>query len=136
MIIKPLAEAITLPTGSGSASTVSNAGLVWVYVSGTITNNGTTTDPDGTLFVVVDAQSGNVVSSIRLAPGSTTRIEKDPAAAGAEQLPGEGSGMEGMGADPMSMGEIPTDPDLDAQAAEMAAGIDQQYTKDTKKADL
>ena len=62
--------------------------------------------------------------------------QEDPAAAGAEQLPGEGSGMEGMGADPMSMGEIPTDPDLDAQAAEMAAGIDQQYTKDTKKADL
>ena len=79
MIIKPLAEAITLPTSTGSASTVSNAGLVWVYVSGTITNNGTTTDSDGTLFVVVDAQSGNVVSSIRLAPGSTTRIEKDPA---------------------------------------------------------
>jgi len=62
--------------------------------------------------------------------------QEDPAAAGAEQLPGEGSGMEGMGADPMSMGEIPADPDLDAQAAEMAAGIDRQYTKDTKKADL
>ena len=62
--------------------------------------------------------------------------QEDPAAAGAEQLPGEGSGMEGMGADPMSMGEIPTDPDLDAQAAEMAAGIDKQYTKDIKKADL
>ena len=62
--------------------------------------------------------------------------QEDPAAAGAEQLPGEGSGMEGMGADPMSMGEIPVEPDLDAQAAEMAAGIDQQYTKDTKKADL
>ena len=62
--------------------------------------------------------------------------QEDPAAAGAEQLPGEGSGMEGMGADPMSMGEIPVDPDLDAQAAEMAAGIDKQYTKDTKKADL
>ena len=79
MIVKPLAEAITLPTNSGSASTVGDASLVWVYVSGTITSNGTTTDPDGALFVVVDAQSGNVVSSIRLAPGSTTRIEKDPA---------------------------------------------------------
>ena len=79
MIIKPLAEAITLPTGSGSASTVSNAGLVWVYVSGQLTSGGTTTDTDGTLLVIVDAQGGNVVSSIRLAPGSTTRIEKDPA---------------------------------------------------------
>ena len=79
MIIKPLAEAISLPTGSGSASTVSNAGLVWVYVSGTITSGGTTTDSDGVLFVIVDAQGGNVVSSIRLAPNSTTRIEKDPA---------------------------------------------------------
>ena len=79
MIIKPLAEAITLPTGSGSASTVSNAGLVWVYVSGPIVNSGSTVDPDGALFVIVDAQGGNVVSSIRLAPGSTTRIEKDPA---------------------------------------------------------
>ena len=79
MIVKPLAEAITLPTSSGSASTVGDASLVWVYVSGTITSNGTTSDPDGALFVVVDAQSGNVVSSIRLAPGSTTRIEKDPA---------------------------------------------------------
>ena len=79
MIIKPLAESITLPTGSGSASTVSNAGLVWVYVSGQLTSGGTTTDTDGTLLVIVDAQGGNVVSSIRLAPGSTTRIEKDPA---------------------------------------------------------
>ena len=59
--------------------------------------------------------------------------QADPAA---EQMPGEGSGMEGMGADPMAMGEMPTDPNLDAQAAEMAAGIDQQYAKDTKKADL
>ena len=52
--------------------------------------------------------------------------QADPAA---EQMPGEGSGMEGMGADPMAMGEMPTDPNLDAQAAEMAAGIDQQYQK-------
>ena len=59
--------------------------------------------------------------------------QADPAA---EQMPGEGSGMEGMGADPMAMGEMPTDPNLDAQAAEMAASIDQQYVKDTKKADL
>ena len=52
--------------------------------------------------------------------------------AGAEALPGEGSGMEGMGADVMGMGEVPAEPDLEAQAAE----IDQQYTKDTKKAEL
>ena len=79
MIVKPLAEAISLPTASGSASTVSSASLLWVYVSGTILSGGNTADTDGTLFVIVDAQGGNVVSSIRLAPGSTTRIEKDPA---------------------------------------------------------
>ena len=49
-----------------------------------------------------------------------------------EGVPGEGSGMEGMGADPMSMGEVPAEPDLEAQAA----SIDKQYSKDTKKAEL
>ena len=33
-----------------------------------------------------------------------------------KQMPGEGSGMEGMGADPMEMGEVPAEPDLEAQA--------------------
>ena len=49
-----------------------------------------------------------------------------------EGMPGEGSGMEGMGADVMGMGEVPAEPDLEAQAAE----IDKQYSKDTKKAQL
>ena len=45
---------------------------------------------------------------------------------------GEGAGMEGMGQDPMAMGEVPMEPDLEAQAAE----VDAQYQKDTKKAEL
>ena len=40
--------------------------------------------------------------------------------------------MEGMGADPMAMGEVPAEPDMDAMAAE----VDAQYQKDTKKAEL
>ena len=40
--------------------------------------------------------------------------------------------MEGMGEDPMAMGEVPMEPDLEAQAAE----VDAQYQKDTKKAEL
>ena len=45
---------------------------------------------------------------------------------------GEGAGMAGMGQDPMAMGEVPMDPDIAAQAAE----VDAQYAKDTKKAEL
>ena len=45
---------------------------------------------------------------------------------------GEGAGMAGMGEDPMAMGEVPMDPDITAQAAE----VDAQYGKDTKKAEL
>ena len=45
---------------------------------------------------------------------------------------GEGAGMEGMGEDPMAMGEVPMEPDLEAAAAE----VDAQYQKDTKKAEL
>ena len=45
---------------------------------------------------------------------------------------GEGAGMEGMGEDPMAMGEVPAEPDMDAMAAE----VDAQYQKDTKKAEL
>jgi len=51
-----------------------------------------------------------------------------------EPLPpqGEGSGMEGMGQDAMGMGEVPAEPDLNAQAAE----LNTKYDKDTKKAEL
>ena len=38
-----------------------------------------------------------------------------------EGMPGEGSGMAGMGADPMQMGEVPMDPNIDSDAAEMDA---------------
>jgi len=55
-----------------------------------------------------------------------------PQAGGEEQVAAEGSGMEGMGQDPMAMGEIPTEPDIDAEAA----AIDANYQKDTKKAEL
>ena len=47
-----------------------------------------------------------------------------------EPLPQEGQiPMEG---DPMSMGEMPVDPDIAAQAQQ----IDDKYVKDTKKAEL
>ena len=49
-----------------------------------------------------------------------------------QAMPGEGSGMAGMGADPNQMGEVPTEP----TAEEMTAEIDQQFTKDSKKAEL
>ena len=51
-----------------------------------------------------------------------------------EPLPQEGDpAMDpNMAADPMSMGEQPVDPDIQAQAAE----IDKKYQKDTKKAEL
>ena len=45
---------------------------------------------------------------------------------------GEGAGMEGMGEDAMGMGEVPMEPDMNAMAAE----VDAQYQKDTKKAEL
>ena len=45
---------------------------------------------------------------------------------------GEGAGMEGMGEDPMAMGEVPAEPDMNAMDAE----VDAQYQKDTKKAEL
>ena len=40
--------------------------------------------------------------------------------------------MEGMGEDAMGMGEVPMEPDMNAMAAE----VDAQYQKDTKKAEL
>ena len=43
-----------------------------------------------------------------------------------------GAGMEGMGADPMAMGEVPAEPDLEAEAQ----AVDAQYQKDTRKAEL
>jgi len=51
-----------------------------------------------------------------------------------EPLPqaGEGSGMEGMGQDVMGMGQVPQEPNLDAQGA----ATDAQMQKDTKKAEI
>jgi hypothetical protein len=46
--------------------------------------------------------------------------------------PGEGSGMEGMGQDVMGMGQVPTEPDLEAQSAT----TDAQSQKDAKKAEI
>ena len=45
---------------------------------------------------------------------------------------GSGSGMDGMGADPMSMGEVPAEPDLDAETSR----INRQYDRDTRKSEL
>ena len=49
-----------------------------------------------------------------------------------EPQAGEGSGMEGMGQDAMGMGEVPTEEDMGAQAAE----VDAQLQKDAKKAEI
>jgi hypothetical protein len=46
--------------------------------------------------------------------------------------PGEGSGMEGMGQDVMGMGQVPTEPDIQAQASV----TDAQMQKDAKKAEI
>jgi hypothetical protein len=46
--------------------------------------------------------------------------------------PGEGSGMEGMGQDVMGMGQVPTEPDVQAQASV----TDAQMQKDAKKAEI
>jgi len=45
---------------------------------------------------------------------------------------GEGNGMAGMGQDAMGMGEVPTEPNLDAQASV----TDAQMQKDAKKAEI
>ena len=45
---------------------------------------------------------------------------------------GAGSGMDGMGADPMSMGEVPAEPDLDTETSR----INKQYDRDTRKSEL
>ena len=45
---------------------------------------------------------------------------------------GAGSGMDGMGADPMSMGEVPAEPDLDAETSR----VNKQYDRDTRKSEL
>ena len=44
----------------------------------------------------------------------------------------EGSGMEGMGMDPTGMGQVPAEPDLEAEAQ----AVDAQYQADTRKAEL
>ena len=48
------------------------------------------------------------------------------------QPEGAGAGMEGMGADPMAMGEVPAEPDIEAEAK----AVNAQYQKDTRKAEL
>lgn len=47
-----------------------------------------------------------------------------------EQPPADGSGMQGMGQDAMGIGQVPTEPDLEAQGA----ATDAQMQKDAKKA--
>jgi len=61
------------------------------------------------------------------APGSVDPITGEP-------LPGGEMGMDpmAMGADGMGMGQVPAEPDIDAQAAETNA----QMQKDTKKAEI
>ena len=61
------------------------------------------------------------------APGSVDPITGEP-------LPGGDMGGDpmAMGADGMGMGQIPTEPDMNAQATE----VDAQMQKDTKKAEI
>ena len=56
----------------------------------------------------------------------------DPITGAPLPQPGEGNGMAGMGQDAMGMGEIPTEPNLDAQASV----ADAQMQKDAKKAEI
>ena len=65
-------------------------------------------------------------------PSTIDPITGQPLPQAGEGMPGEGSGMEGMGADTMGMGEVPAEPDLEAEAAQ----VDKQYKRDTKKAEL
>lgn len=76
MSIKPLGEATSLPTGTASAITLGGATLMHIFVGGTIVTGGSTADTDGVLVAIVDAPNGNVVSSLRLAPGSMAQVEK------------------------------------------------------------
>lgn len=76
MSIKPLGEATTIPTGTGGAITLGGATLMHIFVGGVIVTSGSTADSDGVLVVIVDAPNGNVVSSLRLAPGSMAQVEK------------------------------------------------------------
>ena len=78
---------------------------------------------DGEIVEIDEQIEDEIAKGIIPDPSTVDPITGQPL----PQPVGEGSGMEGMGADPMAMGEMPTDPNLDAQAAEMAAGIDQQY---------
>ena len=55
-----------------------------------------------------------------------------PQPADASMESGAGSGMDGMGADPMSMGEVPAEPDIDSETSR----INKQYDKDTRKSEL
>ena len=55
-----------------------------------------------------------------------------PDPSGLDPITGEPLPQEGEGGDPMSMGDQPVDPDLEAQAQ----AVDAQYSKDIKKAEL
>ena len=66
-------------------------------------------------------------SSIDPVTGQPLPQPADPSMQG-----GDGSGMSGMGADSMAMGQVPADPNVDAETAR----INNQYDKDTRKSEL
>ena len=66
-------------------------------------------------------------SSIDPVTGQPLPQPADPSMQG-----GDGSGMSGMGADSMEMGQVPADPNVDAETAR----INNQYDKDTRKSEL
>jgi len=63
-------------------------------------------------------------------PSQVDPITGEPLPQGSEQT--TGYGMEGMGQDGMSMGEVPQEPNLDQQSVDMQ----KQLTKDAKKAEI
>jgi len=65
-------------------------------------------------------------------PSTIDPITGQPLPQPGMEQPAEGSGMQGMGQDAMGMGEIPAEPDLEAQGA----ATDAQLQKDTKKAEI
>ena len=65
-------------------------------------------------------------------PSTIDPVTGQPLPQPEEELPADGAGMGGIGSDPMSMGEISTEPDVEA----MAKVVDANYQKDTRKAEL
>ena len=83
---------------------------------------------DGEIVEIDEQIEDEIAKGIIPDPSTVDPITGQPL----PQPVGEGSGMEGMGADPTGMGQVPAEPDLEAQAQ----AVDAQYQADTRKAEL